>query len=105
MCGIFATINAIINRFTSKKKRLKMASKGGDTVNQLAEARHAAGMTQQELANEVGVTRKHISAIECGKVLPSVPFSLRICEVLGLDVGEFLNNLVKGKDHGGNTRI
>jgi putative transcriptional regulator len=40
-------------------------------------------MTQQELANEVGVTRLTIHSIETGKFMPSTLLALRIAEFFG----------------------
>jgi putative transcriptional regulator len=37
-----------------------------------------AGMTQQELADRVGVTRQTIVALEGGAYTPSLPLALRI---------------------------
>lgn len=44
-------------------------------------------MTQQELADEVGVTRQTIAAIESGKYSPTLELAFRIAKVFdtGLD--------------------
>ena len=41
-------------------------------------------MTQQELAERVGVTRQTINAIELGKYSPSLEVAFRIAAVLGV---------------------
>jgi putative transcriptional regulator len=41
-------------------------------------------MTQQELAERVGVTRQTINAIELGKYSPSLEFAFRIARVFGV---------------------
>jgi len=41
-------------------------------------------MTQQELAERVGVTRQTINAIELGKYSPSLEVAFRIALVFGL---------------------
>jgi hypothetical protein len=46
----------------------------------LREARHAAGMTQVELASRAGVTQSVISAYESGRREPSVPMLERLIE-------------------------
>ncbi len=46
-------------------------------------ARAAKGMTQQELAQAVGVTRQTIVAIEKGDYNPTVRLCVDICRVLG----------------------
>jgi putative transcriptional regulator len=42
-----------------------------------------SGMTQQELADRVGVTRQTIVALEGGAYTPSLALALRIAKVLG----------------------
>jgi len=46
----------------------------------------AGDMTQQELADKVGVTRQTILSIEKGKFKPSVELALRLARVLGTSV-------------------
>ena len=46
------------------------------------------GMTQQQLAERVGVTRQTIISIERGKYKPSVELSLRLARVFGVSVEE-----------------
>ena len=53
--------------------------------NVLVDARTAAGMTQQQLADAVGCIRQNISNIELGVTLPSVPLAIRIGYVLGVE--------------------
>ena len=43
-------------------------------------------MTQQELAERVGVTRQTILSIERGRYNPSVGLALRLAEVFGVPV-------------------
>jgi putative transcriptional regulator len=43
-------------------------------------------MTQQELANEVGVTRLTIHSIETGKFMPSTLLALKLAEFFGKTV-------------------
>ena len=45
-------------------------------------------MTQQELANEVGVTRLTIHSVETGKFMPSTMLALKIAEFFGKPVEE-----------------
>jgi putative transcriptional regulator len=44
------------------------------------------GMTQQELAVRVGVTRQTIISIERGKYKPSIELALRLARVFGVPV-------------------
>jgi putative transcriptional regulator len=43
-------------------------------------------MTQQQLADKVGVTRQTIIAIEAGKYAPSLPLAFRIARSFGVKV-------------------
>ena len=43
-------------------------------------------MTQEELANRVGVTRQTIIALEAGKYVPSLGLAFRIARVFGVTV-------------------
>ncbi len=43
-------------------------------------------MTQQQLAEEVGVTRQTIISIERGKYKPSIELALRLARVFGVPV-------------------
>ncbi len=45
-------------------------------------------MTQQELADRVGVSRQTINAMEAGKYIPSTVLSLKVAEVFGKTVNE-----------------
>ncbi len=49
----------------------------------LKAARAALGMTQQDLADAVGVTRQTIVAIEKGDYNPTVRLCVSICKTLG----------------------
>jgi len=43
-------------------------------------------MTQQDLADKVGVTRQTIIAIEQGKYSPSLPLALKIAKTFGVTI-------------------
>jgi putative transcriptional regulator len=45
-------------------------------------------MTQQELADRVGVTRQTINAIEAGKYSPSLEVAFRMAEIFGVRVDQ-----------------
>lgn len=51
-------------------------------------ARAGKDCSQQELANQVGVSRQTISAIEKGNYNPSVDLCIRICQALGKSLDE-----------------
>jgi putative transcriptional regulator len=57
--------------------------------NQIRRLRFENGeMTQQQLADRVGVTRQTILAIEAGKYSPSLTLAFRIAKVFGLPLEE-----------------
>lgn len=43
-------------------------------------------MTQQQLADKVGVTRQTIIAIEAGKYAPSLPLAFKIAQTFGVPI-------------------
>lgn len=51
--------------------------------NRLKEARAALGLTQADLAERTGVTRKTINTVENGIFVPSTLLALRMAQVLG----------------------
>jgi transcriptional regulator with XRE-family HTH domain len=53
----------------------------------LVDARAQAGMTQQELADKLGVSRKSLSRYESGHSLPRPNVLLKLSEVLKVDPG------------------
>jgi len=60
---------------------------GNELRNQIRRLRFDNGeMTQQQLAQKVGVTRQTIIAIEARKYAPSLPLAFRIARVFGVPV-------------------
>lgn len=57
-----------------------------ELANSLKELRTAAGLTQAELANCIGVSRKTINTIENGVFVPSTILALKLSGVLGVPV-------------------
>lgn len=58
-----------------------------EVTNQIRRLRFENGeMTQQQLADKVGVTRQTIIAIEGGKYAPSLPLAFRIARTFGVGV-------------------
>ncbi len=56
--------------------------------NRLRIARAEVRMTQQQLADAVGVSRQTINAIEAGKFIPSTLLALKIARHFGKSVEE-----------------
>ncbi|MCA6516585.1 MAG: helix-turn-helix transcriptional regulator [Chitinophagaceae bacterium] len=63
--------------------------------NSVKEERRKINMTQQELADEIDVSRQTIFAIETGKYIPSVILVLKIARTFKKRV-EDIFNLEKG---------
>ena len=57
-------------------------AKPTNVTNRITELRAAAGMSQAELGDRVGVTRQTMNAIERGKYSPSLEVAFRIAGVL-----------------------
>nr|WP_255596880.1 helix-turn-helix transcriptional regulator [Cognatishimia sp. MH4019] len=55
-------------------------------ITHLAERRKAAGMTQAQLAEAVGVSRKTINTVENRVFVPSTVLALRLAEELDVSV-------------------
>ena len=56
--------------------------------NRLREARSRHGLTQADLAQRAGVSRKTINTVENGIFVPSVLLALRLARTLGMTVEE-----------------
>ncbi|MCJ7675666.1 MAG: helix-turn-helix transcriptional regulator [Sedimentisphaerales bacterium] len=60
---------------------------GNELRNQIRRLRFDNGeMTQQQLAQKVGVTRQTIIAIEARKYAPSLPLAFRIARVFNVTI-------------------
>jgi putative transcriptional regulator len=60
-------------------------------VSHLTEHRKAAGLTQAELAEAVGVSRKTINTIENRVFIPSTVLSLKLAKHLGVPVEDLFS--------------
>jgi putative transcriptional regulator len=62
-----------------------MGKRGGRITNEIRALRFRHGeMTQQELADRVGVTRQTVNAIEANKYSPSLEVAFGIARVLNV---------------------
>jgi putative transcriptional regulator len=64
-----------------------------NTIRRLRFDRHE--MTQQELADRIGVTRQTVNAIELGKYSPSLEVAFRIADVFGVPLDQVFQYEVK----------
>lgn len=58
----------------------------------MKDARAKAGLSQQELADKLGVSRQTINAIEKGDYNPTIKLCVGICRVLGLTLNDLFWN-------------
>ena len=56
----------------------------------IAERRKAAGLTQMQLAEKLGITDRAVSKWETGKSLPDASIMLELCGLLGITVNDLL---------------
>jgi putative transcriptional regulator len=62
---------------------------GSRIRNHIRALRFATGeLTQQALADQVGVTRQTINAIEGGKYSPTLEVAFQIAEAFGVSIGQ-----------------
>jgi len=54
----------------------------------MRDARHQKGLSQQELADKLGVSRQTINAIEKGDYNPTIRLCIGICKILGLTLND-----------------
>ena len=59
--------------------------------NTLRERRAERGLTQEQLADLVGVTRKTINTVERGVFVPSTVLALKLARALGLPVEQLFS--------------
>ena len=58
----------------------------------MKQARAQMGLSQQELAEKLGVSRQTINAIEKGDYNPTIKLCIGICRVLGLTPNDLFWN-------------
>ena len=56
--------------------------------NRVKELRETKGWTQQELADQVGVSRQSINSIERNRYVPSLELALMFARVFGISTDE-----------------
>jgi putative transcriptional regulator len=56
--------------------------------NHIKERRLLHGLSQEELANLVGVSRQSINSIERGRYIPSLPLALRMAQLFDCPTDE-----------------
>ena len=59
--------------------------------NTISQLRKQHKITQEELANEVGVTRQTITSIETGKYIASLPLAFKIAKFFNMSIEEIFS--------------
>ena len=63
-----------------------------DTKITIREARKNAGVTQDELAREVGVTQGAVTQWETGRAAPSLPMFIKVAQALGCSLDDLVDS-------------
>lgn len=66
--------------------------------NKIRQYRKKAHLTQEELADLIGLSQKYISNIECAKAAPSLPTLINLCNVLKATPNQLLLDSIEFKD-------
>ena len=73
--------------------------------NRLKEARKPAGLTQEELAEQVFLSTVYLSRIENGKVFPTLETLSNLCSALGVSLGWLFSGIEVEKEDYGNEQV
>lgn len=57
-------------------------------TNLIREYRLRAGLTQEDLAKAVGVSRQTVNSIEAGRYIPSLPLALKLAQYFSCPTDE-----------------
>ena len=62
---------------------------------EIRKARLEAGLTQEELAFEAGVSRQYVSLLELNEKSPTVDVLIRLCQAMGASAGGIVSRVEK----------
>ncbi len=62
-------------------------------TNVVRRLREARGLSQGQLAQELGVSRQTVNAIETGRYLPSLPLAFALARFFGLPIEEVFRDV------------
>lgn len=79
-----------------KRSTVRPTAAGELFGDRLRELRSKRGLTQQALADLVGIPQTHVSAMERGVKLPTLLTVLRLAAALGCKVGALVSVFDKG---------
>ena len=86
MAPIYYRISNMENDIKKDIRPLRLEALPEDIRLALKRAREKRGWSQRELASRVGLTQKHISSIESGKVVPRYDTLLELVRILDWDL-------------------
>ena len=66
-------------------------------TNRLKDLRGQRGWSQGDLAEQLGVSRQSVNAIETGRYDPSLPLAFTIAELFGLAIEDIFTSPTKEK--------
>ncbi|NLW92469.1 MAG: helix-turn-helix transcriptional regulator [Syntrophomonadaceae bacterium] len=66
--------------------------------NRLRELRELKNLTQEDIANRVGVSRQTIISLEKGKYNPSILLAFKLARIFGLPVEEIFIHQEESED-------
>ena len=72
-------------------------AKESNIITNLKSVRESIGMTQQELADRIGIRRETILHLENNRYNPSLEMALKIAQVFNLQVEELFQLKEKGE--------
>jgi len=88
LCGIYERMETLGAAGRPARDRIGALIEGlGPAIRRV---RRERGLTQEELAGEVGASVAHLSRLESGARQPSLEGLLRVAAALGVEVGELL---------------
>lgn len=97
----FETIRLEIDIYIMTEIQYNINIEGGKTMKNIdkliRKARESKGITQQQLASDIGISRSYVADIEAGRYIPSSEKLISLAEYLDIDL-----NLLKND---GNTSI
>ncbi len=70
-----------------------MSSYLDSMTNVVRTLREARGLSQGQLAQELGVSRQTVNAIETGRYLPSLPLAFALARFFGLPIEEVFRDV------------
>jgi len=62
---------------------------------EIRKARENAGMTQEQLGFEAGISRQYVSLLELDEKSPTLDLLIRVCRAMGVSAGKIVQQVEK----------